>query len=381
MSEKLTRARVDRATETESAGSILYDAQVPGLRLVIGQRSASWKIVSTINDGTSRPVTLTLGRADQLSVKSARTEAQALKLKLSKGEDPRRPRGVIPTVEQALARYTSNRPDLSARTLEFYDQMVAGPLKPLIKLPMDRIDREHCRSLHERITKKSGPYSANASMRVLKLLFNDVLREFDLPHGNVVSRAVRMNREESRDWAVSPVDLPELWRRMITIEDPIRRIAWETLLLTGLRSGDVKSMRWENLDQDGVLTIPSPKGGTAKAFKLPLCRHLIQRLEELRDVTKPLESDWCFPASSASGHLETLRRTKDWPYAPHAMRHTWRTVALEVGVSIDMAQVLMNYRSGGANAVSWGYVTRANLLGPMREAAETVASKLLHYRS
>ena len=43
-------------------------------------------------------------------------------------------------------------------------------------------------------------------------------------------------------------------------------VGW-VMLLTGLRSGDARSMKWENLDQDGVLTVPSPKGGEAKAFK------------------------------------------------------------------------------------------------------------------
>ena len=33
-------------------------------------------------------------------------------------------------------------------------------------------------------------------------------------------------------------------------------------------------MRWENLDADGVLHVPEPKGGRTKAFDLPLCTYL-----------------------------------------------------------------------------------------------------------
>lgn len=379
MSEKLTQARVDRAMEKELPGTILYDAQVGGLRFVVGKKSCSWKVVSTINDGTSRPISVTLGRSDQLSAKEARANALALKLKLSNGEDPRRAKKVIPTVQDALDRYLSSRSDLSPRTVEFYVSMVAGPLKQLRKLPMDRIDREQVRSLHEKITRKSGPYMANASMRTLKALFNDVLRDVDLPQGNVVKKAIRFNKEKSRDWAVAPEDLPLLWRRLTSMDNSIRRHAWEVMLLTGLRSTDVKTMRWDQIDDDGVLAIPNPKGG--KAFQLPLCRHLRQRLEQLRSETAAWESPWCFPAHSSSGHINELRRSKDWPYPPHGMRHTFRTVALEAGVSIDMTMILMNHRSGGAASVSWGYVTRANLLGPMRDAAETIAEKLMSYRS
>lgn len=137
-------------------------------------------------------------------------------------------------------------------------------------------------------------------------------------------------------------------------------------------------MRWEHLDADGILTIPSPKGGEAKAFKLPLPRFLIQELEAVRDLTLPLESPFVFPsATSVSGHVEYFARTKNWPYAPHGLRHTWRTMALEAGVDLQMAMILLNHRPAG---VTWNYVTRANLLGPMREATESVASLAVSYR-
>lgn len=129
---------------------------------------------------------------------------------------------------------------------------------------------------------------------------------------------------------------------------------------------------------DEVLTVPSPKGGEAKAFKLALPRALVQELGEVRDLSAPLESPFVFASpTSRSGHLEQMTRTKRWPYAPHGLRHTWRTMALEAGVDLQMAMVLLNHRPAG---VTWNYVTRANLLGPMREASEKVAALILSHR-
>ena len=79
-----------------------------------------------------------------------------------------------------------------------------------------------------------------------------------------------MNQERPRDWAIGPDDMPLLWQQLDELEDRVRRGCWLVMLLTGLRRGDAQTMKWEHLDQDGVLSVPSPKGGEAKAFKMPL---------------------------------------------------------------------------------------------------------------
>ena len=75
--------------------------------------------------------------------------------------------------------------------------------------------------------------------------------------------------------------------------------------------------------------------------------------------------------------MEELRRTQGFDHAPHAMRHTWRTFAMEAGLDLSMTMVMMNHATAN---VSFNYLTRANLTGPMREAAERVVSVLLSYR-
>jgi len=375
---KITQTVAQRCVRDDAPGTIIMDAEVPGLRIVVGSRSASWKLVGSVNDGTNRGVTMTLGRVDNLTVLQARREAQELRLRLSRGEDPRTPREPdVATMAGALERYLETRPHLAPKTVHFYRSMVEGPLRGIASRPMDRVTRADVRQLHERVTRDSGAAMANGAMRVAKALINDVLRDVDLPSGNVVSRAVRFNRVEARDWAVGPEEMPGLWAALEAMENRALATAWEVALCTGLRCGDLRSMRWEHLDDAGVLHVPCPKGGESRAFRLPITEHVLSRLEELREITRPWESPWCFPARSKSGHLEVMRRTKDWPWPAHAMRHTYRTVAMEAGVPTDTVKLLMNHSSSD---VSWGYVTRSNLIGPMRDAAETVVARLLSYR-
>lgn len=379
MPEKLTQTRVDRVLQTEEAGAQIYCDEVPGLRIKVGKRSATYRYVGTCNDGRSTPISLTIGRIDAMTLRQAKHKAREIKLQLSQGVDVRqdRRRKEVPTVAEALAGYLASRDDLSPKTERWYRGMVDGPLKSLARRRMDEVSRDECRRIHEKASAKRGPYMANSCMRVLKLLHNDVARTHDLPP-NPVTRAVRMNRERPRDAAILPRDMPAMWRALEMIDDPIRRSMWEVLLFTGLRSGDVKSMRWSNLDDDGVLLVPSPKGGSDRGFSLPLPRHLLQRLEELKQYTAPLASDFVFPsAASCSGHITEIRRTSVFDYHPHQFRHSVRSYGLLAGVDEQVIKLILNHKD---TSVTGGYLTKAVVVEPMRDGIEAIARTLLSYR-
>ena len=81
-------------------------------------------------------------------------------------------------------------------------------------------------------------------------------------------------------------------------------------LLTGLRRNEVASMRWGHIDvSNRCITIPSPKGGRARAFKAPLTRPMLRSLWRARNAGRIMcerqGKVWCFPSDrSASGHVE-----------------------------------------------------------------------------
>lgn len=220
MPEKLTQARVDRVLQTEAAGAQVYCDDVPGLRIQVGKKSATFRYVGTCNDGRSTPVSLTIGRTDAMTVRQAKQKAREIKLQLSQGVDVRkeRRRVEVPTVAEALDGYLSSRSDLPPKTQRWYRGMVEGPLKSLARRRIDEVGRDECRRIHERATVTRGPYMANSCMRVLKLLHNDVARTHDLPP-NPVSRAVRMNRERARDAAILPQDMPTMWKALEQISE------------------------------------------------------------------------------------------------------------------------------------------------------------------
>lgn len=378
MTTALTQGMVNRLRESHEPGAQIYDEHIAGLRVVVGRKSSSYKLVGRINDGTKRYLTLTIGRTDEVGLRTARETASQLKLTLRRGIDPRRPRREIPTVEEAWKRYRDSRDgDLRPSTIAFYESKLRGPLKPLLKVPLDKLDREQVRSLHERVTERRGSYCANGAMRTLKTIYNDASRSVDLPP-NPVSQAVRMNKERPRNWAISQDGLSDFWLQLDSMENRTTATCWMTMLMTGLRSGDARNMLWEHLDDDGVLFVPSPKGGPDRSFSIPLPRYLLQQLEQVRQETASLCSPYVFPSQGRlAGPIRELRRKASFDFAPHQMRHTYRTAALEAGIDIQTVVMLMNHRPAG---VTWGYVTRAHLLGHMRDAQETICSALVKHR-
>lgn len=376
MTTRLTQALATSLANTSPPGSIHYDEEVSGLRIVVGSKSSSYKLVGRINNGSALYVTLTIGRVDEMSLKTARQKAIELRQALARGEDPRRPKSAVPTVQQALDRYiATNQGNLRPSTLADYRRSLEGPLRSILKLPMDTIDRALCRNLHEKLSSKHGPVAGNTSLRTLRMLWNDVLRDHDIGP-NPVSLAVRFNVEKARDWAIPPEKMPQMWRELDSMEDQIARGAWLLMVFTGLWATNCRQARWDALDDDGVLTIPRTKNGSV--FRCPLPRYLIQELQALKEHTRPLNSPWLFPATKTrTGHISVLRSDRGFPHQPHSLRHSYRQHCLEANVSFETTLFLMNHHT---SHVSFRYVTRSALTGHLRDAQEVVAARILSFR-
>ncbi len=207
MGTKLTQGTVNRIAGEHEAGQQVCDAGMSGLRTVVGSKSSSFKLVGRINGGSNRYVSIIIGRPDEVSLKTAREKAAELKLALRRGEDPRTAKRTVPGLRMAWERYKETRGvELQPSTVAWYEEKVVCVLKSVLDIPLDKFDRETVRSLHEKITKKNGSYGANGAMRALKAVYNDAARTQDLPP-NPVSRAVRMNREAPRKWALDATGL------------------------------------------------------------------------------------------------------------------------------------------------------------------------------
>ena len=113
---------------------------------------------------------------------------------------------------------------------------------------------------------------------------------------------------------------------------PAVKLAFEFLVLTAARSGEVRGARWEEMDTEAHLwTVPATRTKAKREHRVPLARRAEQILAEARAVSNgnPL----VFP--SARGKrindmaLSGLLRTLEVPAVPHGFRSTFRDWAAE----------------------------------------------------
>src|SRR5262245_32676786 len=93
--------------------------------------------------------------------------------------------------------------------------------------------------------------------------------------------------------------------------------------------------------------VTEAKGG--KPFELPHSDVALQVVERRKAATN---SEWLFPADSASGHIEEPRaRAGEFsrPFSIHALRHTYALVAVVAKVHAFALKLLMKHTLPGGD--------------------------------
>jgi integrase len=178
--------------------------------------------------------------------------------------------------------------------------------------------------------------------------------------------------------------MPEFWRAIGEIRNPVRADLVRVLILTGLRSLDARTIEWADiagLDGDEpTLHRPNPKGGPKKAFTVPISSAVAEVFRRRRAENETLfpGCPLVFPTTDHTGrgvtHIKNAEEDslRGFGYTPHRARDTFATACEESGVSVLATKVLLNHRD---KTITEGYQRLS--LGHLREAAEKVARFLL----
>ena len=132
-----------------------------------------------------------------------------------------------------------------------------------------------------------------------------------LPHGEVASAIEKV-------WA--------------STSGPVVKLAFECLVLTATRSGEVRGAVWTQIDRDkGVWTIPAPRTKGNREHRVPLSRRALEILEEARAFGRG--SVLVFPSVRGKPLGDTamprLLRTLRIAAVPHGFRSSFRDWADE----------------------------------------------------
>jgi integrase len=381
---RLTRRTIDEIPYSASGQVFYRDTQLTGFGLRVGTQSKVYYAEGQVNRQTRR---VTIGRADIFAPEIARKKAMALLADMADGHDPNAEKRKELVAKVALAdafdSFFAARPHLSAYTVENYSRSVRLYLKAWRKKPINDITRQMVLKRHQELSTEVGKTTANNVMRHLRSIYNYAAATHDDFPPNpvqILTQARAWHREQRRQTVVTALDLP-LWWNAVMAEPEHSRDFLLMALFTGMRRGELMTLRWDNVDLK-AMTLHLPKTKNGDPLNLPLSTFLSDLLSHR--LARSSGSPFVFPGPGKNGHLVETKKFlvrvstgSGVTFTLHDLRRTFITIAESLDVPHYALKRLLNHRTSGD--VTGGYiVVNAERL---RVPVEKVATKILELKN
>lgn len=130
-----------------------------------------------------------------------------------------------------------------------------------------------------------------------------------------------------------PIDKVSTFVRDLRERAGVAARALEVLILTAARSGEIRGMRWDEVDfQSGVWTIPAERMKAGKEHRVPLSARVIKILRE-QEAQRIEDAELVFPAPRggmlSDMTMTAVMRRMEVNAVPHGFRSTFRDWASE----------------------------------------------------
>jgi integrase len=316
--------------------------------------------------GTGRQRRYTISGFPSWNVANARKEARRCKQAIDAGGDPLgdiEEERAAPTVAALIARFVAEH--LARKrlgTTHAYRSILRKHVGPHFGAHTKAADVTFADidALHRKVTTGSGPYAANRTQGVVHKMFSLAVRwgmRADNP-----ARGIEYNYEAKRKRYLTPDELARLTAALT--EYPHKQIAdiFRILLLTGARRGEVRAMRWADVDLGaGTWTKPGSTTKQRSDHSVPLSAPARQLLSEIREQQsskrQPL-GEYVFPRKHGDGHLVELRdhwlrlcqAAQITGLRTHDLRHSFASQLASGGASLPLIGALLGHSNPNTTA-------------------------------
>jgi integrase len=223
-------------------------------------------------------------------------------------------------------------------------------------------------ALHRKVT---GPYQANRVVAVLSKMLNLAVK-WEWCGGNPC-KSLERHHEEKRERYLTAEELDRLGKALAACPDQQGCDIIRLLLLTGARSGELRSMRWGDVDLTfGTWTKPASATKQNRLHRVPLGAAARELLERLRRGANNTQFVFSCP-SNAAGYRAGVKYT--WARLCktaniencriHDLRHTYASVLVSSGHSLPIIGRLLGHTQA---ATTHRYSHLAD--DPLRSATE-----------
>jgi integrase len=341
---------------------------------------------------------LTLGKYPDLTIKQARLDATAARLRVAQGIDVAAEKQRSKTAEKAAWTIREVVKDFEQKKLPEYAPGTAGNLRAYIErdlLPrfgawvVRDIAPSDAQAWLENIARTRS-FQAAANARRTAVAIGDHAQARHLIASNPF-RAIKLATVARKPTTRARIQLSDAQLKVFLaglsyLPEP-EAIALRLLLITGCRANELFPAEWDQFDMDeGSWRIPREKIKTrasmrAEHFEILLPSLGVSLLERLRDLST--SSEWLFPSNQKKGpisyslHVLRLRalldKLDDFPtITHHDLRSTARSHWSALGVRTEVAERMLNHSLGGLLQV----YDRNDFRDERRLALEQWAAKL-----
>jgi integrase len=275
---KFTERSIDKLPFSQSGTDRYADIRkgiFPNLYLDIGTKTKTWRLVKFAHGKTKSK---TLGKWPAMNLHTAAQAADDMAERVADATHALPAPVVVQTREitlrEAFLRHTTERIDPRTREKTpntVYDylstlQNHAGQNGEWLDVPINEITRAMMNAQMKAMKDRRS--QATKLLRIIRAIYgNEMLIRDDLI--NDPTFRIRAYSSKKKELLFDPSGSWPAFEAIMAVEDVTIRSAWLVMLLTGIRSTNVRNIEWSDLDlEQSLLTIPRLKNGTKRTFPL-----------------------------------------------------------------------------------------------------------------
>ena len=352
-----------------------------GLSLLVkpmanGRLSKSWSQRIRIN---GRVTNLGLGSYPIVSLKMARRKALENRRAVEEGRNPRA--GGVPTfadaAEKVIAIHAKTWKD-SGRSTEIWRSSLATYAYPKIgDKPVDEITTADVMSIVTPIWTTKAETASRVRQRVSVIMRWAIAqghRTDDPASGAIAAALPRQDTRQNRQRSLPHSEVSAAVAAVRASQaSPVTKLAFEFLVLTACRSGELRGAVWAEVDiESATWTVPGARTKTGDAHRVALSGRALEILEAARSLAD--RSGLIFPSTTgrqlSNNTMRKLLMDLDIPATPHGFRASFRSWCADTGIPREVAEAALGHVVAGVE----GAYQRSDLLDRRRPVMDQWAA-------
>jgi integrase len=305
-----------------------------------------------------KSVKLTLGQWPAMTLLDARKAAIDAQRELGKGHDPAKAKAdskikadaaKADTVTAICESYLK-REGGKLRTLDQRVSILKRQVYPVLgSRPIGEIRRSEIVRLLDKVEDNSGPRAADVTLGVLRRVFHWHEKRSDEFRSPIIRGMARQNvAEHRRSRILDDDEIRKLWAA--TADNAAFSALIRFLLLTSARRNEAAGLWWNEVDADGIWTLPASRSKTKAEVVRPLSKAamaVLAGLPRIDGCDYPFTHNGITPIASFSDpkrKLDAASGVTGWRL--HDLRRTARSLLSRAGVHSDIAEKCLGHSRG-----------------------------------